>query len=404
MKKGNIKVVDSLMGTGKTTKAIERMKKNKSPFIYVTPFLNEVQRIKDNVPDILEPKVSSNIKYDGEKVINYKRDSLLIGASKKSNLVTTHKLFASLHRNDVKFFEDYDLILDEVLMPLEIIDMSSDDIDIAFNEGLLVLNKDTGQVTYTGDDYGGRLYSKLKSYCESANVFYVDDRFLVSVFPPELFINFKSVTVLTYMFEGSLLSSYFKYYNIDYEVVKPNKENEIKIRKEVQNLLNIYEGVGNKYGENEYAFSVNWLKKRNSKDIKQIKTTVANLLTRKFKTVSSLTVFTTYKEFQGKLKGKGYSRGFIPVNERATNKYSEKDTMIYLANRYLKPDIINFFRVREVEVDKDMWALSELLQWLWRGAIRNGKEMNVYIPSRRMRNLLLNWLYQDEINKIAKVA
>ena len=44
----NITVIDSIMGSGKTTWAIDYM--NKAPadqkFIYITPFLNEVDRIK----------------------------------------------------------------------------------------------------------------------------------------------------------------------------------------------------------------------------------------------------------------------------------------------------------------------------------------------------------------------
>ena len=45
-----------------------------------------------------------------------------------------------------------------------------------------------------------------------------------------------------------------------------------------------------------------------------------------------------------------------------------------------------------VSVDEDTWALSELIQWVFRSAIRENKEINVYIPSERMRNLLVEWL------------
>ena len=40
----------------------------------------------------------------------------------------------------------------------------------------------------------------------------------------------------------------------------------------------------------------------------------------------------------------------------------------------------------------DEYALSEMIQWIWRSAIRDGKEIWVYIPSRRMRELLKKWL------------
>ena len=44
-------VLDSIMGTGKTSYAIQLMKEapDTQRFIYVTPFLDEVQRIKSEV-------------------------------------------------------------------------------------------------------------------------------------------------------------------------------------------------------------------------------------------------------------------------------------------------------------------------------------------------------------------
>ena len=45
-----------------------------------------------------------------------------------------------------------------------------------------------------------------------------------------------------------------------------------------------------------------------------------------------------------------------------------------------------------VNVNEETYALSEMLQWIWRSAIREGNEIWIYIPSRRMRKLLQNWL------------
>jgi hypothetical protein len=48
-------------------------------------------------------------------------------------------------------------------------------------------------------------------------------------------------------------------------------------------------------------------------------------------------------------------------------------------------------------VDGDMYALSSLIQWVWRSAIRDGKPIILYVPSSRMRGLLIKWL-NDEVN------
>jgi hypothetical protein len=66
--------------------------------------------------------------------------------------------------------------------------------------------------------------------------------------------------------------------------------------------------------------------------------------------------------------------------------------MAYLASRYYNPQIKNFFSMNNVVLNEDLWALSELVQWLWRGCIRNDETMNVYLPCYRMRNILIKWL------------
>ena len=66
--------------------------------------------------------------------------------------------------------------------------------------------------------------------------------------------------------------------------------------------------------------------------------------------------------------------------------------MAYLGNRYFDPQKRSFFNMRGIKLNQDLWALSELIQWVWRGCIRDSKEMNLYIPSYRMRGLITDWL------------
>ena len=129
-----VKIIDAIMGSGKTYDAIERMKKHKGSFVYVTPFLDEVERIKTNIPSVVDPKVRSSVDQDNNKRTIYKRDDLLIKANQGLNLATTHSLFKGLKRSDYSHFSQYDLILDEVLTPIKVIDITPDDIKIAFDQ------------------------------------------------------------------------------------------------------------------------------------------------------------------------------------------------------------------------------------------------------------------------------
>ncbi|MCY8098196.1 hypothetical protein MOB81_19175, partial [Bacillus atrophaeus] len=34
-------------------------------------------------------------------------------------------------------------------------------------------------------------------------------------------------------------------------------------------------------------------------------------------------------------------------------------------------------------------------QWIWRSSIRNNDSISIYIPSRRMRSMFIDWLNND---------
>lgn len=378
-----IEVQDRIMGSGKTYDAIQHMKYTEGKFMYITPFLNEVDRVLKSVGNCYAP---NNWNKEGSK-----RVSLLDMANDGKNIVSTHALFKMLVRDDYSFFTDYELILDEVVDPIEVMDITTDDIHMLIATGKIVINSETSVVSFAESEYDGT-FTYLKQLCATSNVVYVNDTFLVWNFPIEIFKSFKSVKILTYLFEGSILSSYFKYSNIEYTLIK---DDDSEKKAEIKKKLNIYIGSENDIGNKPTAFSVNWFKNTITKqELKSMSERTKNLFSRKFKTSSSENGFTTFKDFQSKVKGGGYASGFIAVNSRATNDFSHKKSMAYFANRYMNPNVVKFFYDGGVSVNQELWALGELLQWMWRGNIRNKKEndMNVYIPSKRMRNLLINWL------------
>ena len=86
----------------------------------------------------------------------------------------------------------------------------------------------------------------------------------------------------------------------------------------------------------------------------------------------------------------------MPINIRATNELKHKYAVAYLANRYLNPVIKNFFVSNNIEVDEDAFALSELIQFIFRTRIRDNEEIFVYVPSKRMRLLLKKWLKEKD--------
>ena len=72
------------------------------------------------------------------------------------------------------------------------------------------------------------------------------------------------------------------------------------------------------------------------------------------------------------------------------------DCQFLTINKYFNPCIKNFLLSKGIEVNEDGYALSEMLQFLWRSGIREGKHITVYIPSSRMRHLLKNWIKEQK--------
>ena len=105
-------------------------------------------------------------------------------------------------------------------------------------------------------------------------------------------------------------------------------------------------------------------------------------------------MWTTYGEYKSKLKGKGYTNGFVAFNMRATNDYVKRRFLVYCVNVYLQPWMKNYLvQCGADEINQDMYALSILIQWIFRSAIRKGEEIWIYIPSARMRYLLKTWIF-----------
>lgn len=88
----------------------------------------------------------------------------------------------------------------------------------------------------------------------------------------------------------------------------------------------------------------------------------------------------------------GYSTACVPFNERATNQYRDRYVLAYMVNVYEHVIMKTWFQSKGAKCDDDQYALSTLLQWIWRSRIRDGKDIYLFLPSQRMRDLLKNWL------------
>ena len=169
----------------------------------------------------------------------------------------------------------------------------------------------------------------------------------------------------------------------------------------LKDLINIYDGKLNTIGDKDYSLSSSWLKDiKNKNQLNKLKNNTYNYFKNILKSKAKNNMWTTILGKDDKksekvriaLSGDGYARGFVPCNCRATNIYSEKNCIAYLLNRFLNPLDKGFFEDKGIVINEELWALSELIQFVWRSAIRNNEEIYLYIPSERMRNLLIDYI------------
>jgi len=65
---------------------------------------------------------------------------------------------------------------------------------------------------------------------------------------------------------------------------------------------------------------------------------------------------------------------------------------VHCLNRYPNAVVQAFLQDYGYGIDEDNFALSEMLQWMFRGCVRKGEKMYVCILSKRMLGLYSKWL------------
>ena len=396
-----LKVVDAGCGVGKTTSMINFI--NDSPaenkFLYITPFLTEVERIKTSC---------SSKKFQEPAELPTKTEDLLRLVEKGYNIVSTHALFKKLTDKvlDLTQFNNYILIIDEAADVIEEIDITKNDLKTIITEYTTIDDNNTVHWNEWNNDYEGR-FEDYKNMIQMGGVkaHRSDTGEVVSLvwaFPISIFEAFKEVYILTYMFNGQ--KAYYEYNNVeiiqmyvkDFHLTTEPQKYDYEDQKK---LITVIEDEKlNAIGNNRGSLSMSWFyRNSNTILIKQLQNNISNFFKHIMdKTPIEQKLWTTFKEYEDKVKGKGYTNAFVPINIRATNDYRQTTAVAYIANRYMKPTLKHFFEVSGIEVDEDTYALSELIQFIYRSAIRDGKPITVYIPSKRMRELLINWINKKD--------
>ena len=83
---------------------------------------------------------------------------------------------------------------------------------------------------------------------------------------------------------------------------------------------------------------------------------------------------------------------WIANTTRGTNDYMHCSHLIYLYDQNINPVVARWLGDSS-RAFNDAYALTELIQWVWRSRVRRGEPITLYLPSPRMRRLFEEWLY-----------
>lgn len=411
-----IEILDCCCGSGKTTKLIDNISKlnNDTKVIYVTPLLSECYRVSGAYPketedgdvDYSQPEIQEfggyiydtshklYSKFFQHPTASNKDGSKLTGLTslleQGHNITTTHALFRSLTKEHLDLIksQNYLLVIDEVLsVYTEYLELKNELPKLLENK---IMFLDTDGVTLR---WNRTLCCDLERYeteinlCDSGSLLLLDNKVLLWEMSPEILSCFKQIKMATYLFDGSYMCGFLKYHGFTYTTETFGKKG-----KDFKSLIQIVnDDKLNKIGDRITALSSSsQVNNRTYND--QLKKNLVNLFNHKHKVPKEERLWCCYKGAFNSIKGFGYTKNFLAVGTKATNNYAHTSVVAFTVNLFANPIIARHLQTKGITIDENKLALGEMIQWLYRSRIRKNESIVAYIPSRRMRELLIDWL------------
>lgn len=432
-----IEVIDELMGNGKTTTVLRCIENdyitNGRKWLYCTEYLNELHTRTEENPD------AAGLWCFPTNDAGTKLSSFLSLVNERKGLIgITHNLLKLLATQpDAQAFmlwRGYSLYIDETISLIDVCKVKQGDFMMWLNNGLIAIDSaQNGKVIRTDKEANTAglastfdwFEKECRSGCIHASIRQSEKGTLfvpvTDHVPAGMLRKFDRVILTTYLFEGSAMHSYFKLNNITPIKSDIGVQNRVTMQ-QVRELLRIDDKY-NRHFEG-HSLSASWYKEalagKHPKVIDLLNRTIRNAAEKhgcdKNHSLLGYTHPTDLLPNGGKQKGfvkperykpqvfikgsdgkptKAVDRSrscFIPCNARASNEYAHKKVMIHAFNRYPNQAVKSYLEDVGFPIDQDRFALSEMVQWIWRSCIRKGEELTVIVLSERMNKLLKEWL------------
>lgn len=413
-----IKVIDALCGQGKSEGVIQMMNENPhKKYLYVAPYLSECHRVAGTSYDTEDkyklPKLDEHGDYiydTNAKLSSFKFKHPTADLGKKGtslcqllengdNVVSTHALFTELGSNAIEAAKEYTLIIDEAVNVYEN-DSRGSWIKDALAKNIMYLDEDGITIRFNRSKFGdstpehpdtakGSMYETIAAQCDLGQLLLIRGKAVVWEMSADLLNTFNEVYICTYMFEGSEMSNYLHKKGLLYEVVKlPNA----KKAKDVAHLIEVVQdnklnSIGNTTSLSASSFK--GTKKTALCD--ELRRNLHNVFYNKWGTKAEDRLWTCFVPNINDIGTTKYRKQHLPFNYKATNDYMNVHHVAFLLDSFTNPMILAAAESKDNSIDQDRYAISVLIQFVFRSAVRKGEPIKLYLPSLRMRELLERW-------------
>jgi len=403
------------MGSGKTQAAMAFMNAHpRQKFIYISPYKTDGPNVAAACPS-LHFALPANIPAYSFSKTEHCRKLLERG----KNIACTHELFKRYNRDvlDIIREQGYTLIIDEEVSVLEECDLHPDDLEL-LKAGGYVTDAPGGCIQPTERRYYGNAFKELFRVMESRSLNRCgedsEEKYFYWQLPPDLLLAFEDVYILTFMFYCQDIRYMLDIGGITYQHIYIRRTGGGRYAfsdapsylppyvAHLSEMIDIYEGenlnaVGRPQFPRECPLSMNWFSSKSDRADELRKNLINYFAHYTDGADSSRKMWGTYTDGpRNLLSRKGYAGGFVTFNMRGSNEYRNRDWLAYCVNIYMSPRIVTYYSRFGIEPNGDARALSTMIQWIWRSAIRDGQKIHIYIPSERMRGLLKAWIAEME--------
>ena len=396
-----ITIKDYPCGSGKTTSMINSFKEEEK-YLVILPYLKEVDRVilETNNVTFVQPTPTETISNTKSESL---RDFLLLG----KNIATTHSMYERLvPLTQEGLLEDYNIIIDEVPEVVQSVSSKSKtSIKDFYIDGGYIEVTANGLVTATDkwrqkrEEVADTLSTNILTYAETGCLYLLGEQMFIWAMPSKLLQSGKSVTIMTFKAEGSMLTSYLNKLSIPF-IVKRDKQKEEAFREQAAELINLQD-IPN-ISKLKLSHSGQQHGVRSREYCSKLSGSLKNLRGRQLKGLDlSNVLLTCKKDAWVKENGKAgvFAQGskmfentnWIANTTRGTNEYAHCSHLIYLYDQHVNPVVARWLNEHTRSFD-DAYALTELIQWVWRSRIRKGEPITLYLPAPRMRSIFIDWL------------